>query len=198
MQQLHSLDCTFRFYSCTNFDQLHTKICPAGNAPSEEVIGHWTPMGCVSSDRYDMILFEYTWLLLGCYITAVCIFVCLCICLSVCLPLYEKLVCSAVCVAICLSIPFSVSLLICLYVYYLSLHPSIHIYFCLFASVWEEYKMFVWLPVSLSLFLSTYPSVCMSTLVWKDCHPNTFLCLSGQNAQFPSGLLLKGLGLWVR
>jgi len=25
---LHILHCTFRFYNCTNCDQLHTKICP--------------------------------------------------------------------------------------------------------------------------------------------------------------------------
>src|SRR6218665_1210818 len=29
MQQLHVLYCSFRFYNCTNCDQLHTKICPA-------------------------------------------------------------------------------------------------------------------------------------------------------------------------
>jgi len=28
MQQLHILHCTFRFYNCTNCDQLHVKICP--------------------------------------------------------------------------------------------------------------------------------------------------------------------------
>jgi len=31
MQQLNNLYCTFRFYSCTNCDQLHVKVC------SEEV-----------------------------------------------------------------------------------------------------------------------------------------------------------------
>jgi len=30
MQQLHILHCTFRFYNCTNCDQLHVKICPVG------------------------------------------------------------------------------------------------------------------------------------------------------------------------
>ena len=29
MQQLHILQYTFRFYNCTNCDQLHVKICPA-------------------------------------------------------------------------------------------------------------------------------------------------------------------------
>jgi len=29
MQQLHILHCAFRFYNCTNCDQLHVKICPA-------------------------------------------------------------------------------------------------------------------------------------------------------------------------
>jgi len=28
MQQLHILHYTFRFYNCTNCDQLHVKICP--------------------------------------------------------------------------------------------------------------------------------------------------------------------------
>ena len=27
MQQLHIVHCTFRFYNCTNCDQLHVKIC---------------------------------------------------------------------------------------------------------------------------------------------------------------------------
>jgi len=36
MQQLHIIQCTFRLHNCTNCDQLHIKICPAGH-------GCWWP-----------------------------------------------------------------------------------------------------------------------------------------------------------
>jgi len=35
MQQLHILQCTFRFYICTKYcDQLHTEICPGHSKPN--------------------------------------------------------------------------------------------------------------------------------------------------------------------
>jgi len=35
MQQPYILHCTFRFYNCTNCDQLYGKICPGTEDPRQ-------------------------------------------------------------------------------------------------------------------------------------------------------------------